>query len=80
MACVCVQYLRSLSEFQKTRSNKIYDILSLQNNYHTLPNNIQIKTLDILSTTKSQAPTPGCHKTTSLKNTALPTNHQQAHQ
>ena len=58
----------------------MYDILSLQNNYHTLPNNIQIKTLDILSTTTSQAPTPSCNNTTPLTNTAQPTNHQQAHQ
>ena len=67
--CVCVQYLRSLSEFQKTRSNKMYDISSLQNNYHTLPNNIQIETLNILSTATSKEPTPGCHNTTPLTNT-----------
>ena len=67
--CVSVQYLRELSEFQKTRSNKIYDISSLQNNYHTLPNNIQIETLNILSTATSQATTHGCHNTTPLTNT-----------
>ena len=57
--CVSVQYSRALSEFQKTRSKKMYDISSLQNNYHTLPNNLQIETLDILSTTTSKESTPG---------------------
>ena len=58
----------------------MYDISSLQNNYHTLPNNIQIETLNILSTATSQTPTPGCHKTTPLTNTVSTTNYQQAHQ
>ena len=45
--CVSVHYLRSLYEFQKTRSKKMYNISSLQNIYHALPNNLQIETLDI---------------------------------
>ena len=47
MTFLCVQYLSSLYECQKTLSKKMYNISSLQNIYHILPNNLQIDTLDI---------------------------------